>query len=244
MRVLVTGHAGYIGRHLVPELLARGHDVDGLDLVDGLDVRTDPLPPADVVVHLAALKSARECATAPLDYHDTNVVGTLRVVQAGMPVVFASSAAVHGGSVYGFTKAAGERIGLDAAAAHGTPFVALRLYNVVGGVMDHDDPGIVPSLLRAKRYGTAATLYGNALRDYIDVHEVAAIIADHAEAPCTGVHEVGTGKATPTVYLADIVGLDPVLAPSRPGEQPVSVAPEPYGTHRPLADTIAAASIA
>ncbi len=77
MRVLVTGHHGYIGSILVPMLLSAGHDVVGLDsfLYDGCDFGEDPAPAVptirkdvrdvtasdldglDAVLHLAALSN-------------------------------------------------------------------------------------------------------------------------------------------------------------------------------------------
>lgn len=58
MRVLVTGHRGHIGRHVVRALTAAGHDVMGFDLVDGDDVLdpeavADALAGCNAVVHLA-----------------------------------------------------------------------------------------------------------------------------------------------------------------------------------------------
>nr|MDP9166335.1 NAD(P)-dependent oxidoreductase [Actinomycetota bacterium] len=74
MKVLVTGHQGYLGTVMVPLLHAAGHDVVGLDngyfadcvlgatpaeppclTVDLRDVTTDQLRGFDAVVHLAAL---------------------------------------------------------------------------------------------------------------------------------------------------------------------------------------------
>src|SRR5687767_10930367 len=76
MRVLVTGHKGYIGTILVPMLRAEGHDVVGLDsdlyrnctFMDGIvevpslrkdvrDVERADLEGIDAVMHLAALSN-------------------------------------------------------------------------------------------------------------------------------------------------------------------------------------------
>lgn len=76
MRVLVTGHAGYIGSRLVPMLLERNHDVVGLDTgifsactfigdvadvptidVDVRDVRQEHLEGFDAIIHLAGLSN-------------------------------------------------------------------------------------------------------------------------------------------------------------------------------------------
>ncbi len=97
MRVLVTGAAGFLGRHVVASLLQRGHSVralirptapiDDLDWADRVDIvradlrRPGPLAPAfegvDVLVHLAARVGGNESAQMA----DT-VVGTERLLEA------------------------------------------------------------------------------------------------------------------------------------------------------------------
>lgn len=63
LRALVTGHMGFVGRHLQPELERRGYDVTGVDLRMGGDVRpwfaADRSRPYDLVVHLAAIVGGR-----------------------------------------------------------------------------------------------------------------------------------------------------------------------------------------
>lgn len=129
MRVLLTGGTGFIGSHTAVALVAAGHDVvlfDNLsnssaDVVDRLkeilgaavplfkgDVResaaldrafTEHRP--DSVIHLAGLKSVADSAIRPLDYFDTNVGGTLTLMNSMRRarvkrLVFSSSATVYG----------------------------------------------------------------------------------------------------------------------------------------------------
>jgi nucleoside-diphosphate-sugar epimerase len=62
VRVLLTGHRGFIGRHLHAALDARGDDVTGIDLADGrdaLDLFRFDQRPYDLAIHCAAIVGGR-----------------------------------------------------------------------------------------------------------------------------------------------------------------------------------------
>lgn len=102
MRVLLTGHRGFVGRHLHAALDARGDDVTGIDLVDGRDAldffRFDQRP-YDLAIHAAAIVGGR----ASIDGSPLGVATNLALdawyfrwlIRTGTPraVFFSSSAA-------------------------------------------------------------------------------------------------------------------------------------------------------
>ena len=125
MIILVTGGAGYIGSHVVFELIDQGHEVTILDDMSlGLEINIDPRATFvkgsthsdddldhvmndgfDGVIHMAAWKAAGESMSDPEKYAFNNVMGSVNLLNAcarnGIRhFVFSSTSAVYGNPEY------------------------------------------------------------------------------------------------------------------------------------------------
>ena len=175
MNILVTGGAGYIGSHMVQLLAERGHRVTVLDnlssghaqAVEGHDlVVADIASPdldalfstraIDAVMHFAALIQVGESVEHPARYYQTNVSGTLNLLDAMVRnnvkrLIFSSTAAVYGNPTqlpideehsklpinpYGATKWMIEQALAHYRAAYGLRSISLRYFNAAGAHPD------------------------------------------------------------------------------------------------------------
>jgi UDP-glucose 4-epimerase len=107
-KALVTGHLGFVGKHLTKRLTQDGWDVIGIDRKLGADVQFADLPSVDRVFHLAAQTNAQD--KDAIRDAQTNVMGALRVFATyGDKCVFASSSMVnYPRCPYAISKRAGE----------------------------------------------------------------------------------------------------------------------------------------
>lgn len=179
MKMFVTGSAGFIGSHLVEALLSAGHDVKALvrynsrgavghlsfipeklrsrlTIVSG-DVRDSEfierhIEPGDTVFHLAALIGIPYSYHAPRSYVQTNIEGTLAMLEAcrkknAKRLVVTSTSEVYGTAIYspidenhplqGQSPYSASKIGADKLAesyfrSFDLPVVTFRPFNTYG----------------------------------------------------------------------------------------------------------------
>ena len=172
MRILVTGHLGYIGPHLVELLLAEGHHVTGVDLnlfkeskiyphalpqesrlMDIFDLRPEDLRGFDAVMHLAAISNDAMGVLNPALTRKVNYDGTLHVAEcaklAGVPRFFMSSSC----SIYG--KSGDKALDETAPSAPISVYAETKI-KVEESLSEMASDGFSPTYLRnATAYGTS-----------------------------------------------------------------------------------------
>lgn len=136
MKILITGHKGFIGRHLVDQL--KSHEIIGFDKGDTL-----PEHPVDLVIHLAANVNAYASYEEPRQAIE-NVDLTFEVLEwmrktGTNKILFASSREVYSmENPYGWSKFAGEALVNTYVACYDIGAMCVRIANVFGkGNLSH-----------------------------------------------------------------------------------------------------------
>jgi len=217
MKCVLVGGAGFIGLHLAERLLAAGHTVRVFDLRDGDTprhrdiewVRGDfldtgsvrgALAGCDAVFHLAWTTLPKSSNDDPAADVETNVVGTLRLLEAwrgnrGKFVFVSSGGTVYGVprtvpiaedhptqpiSSYGITKLTIEKYLELYRVLHGLDYCVLRLANPFGERQRVETgQGAVTAFLHRARRGEPVEIWGDGrvVRDYIYIGDIADALA-------------------------------------------------------------------
>lgn len=255
MRILVTGGAGFIGSHLVERLLAAGHEIVVVDdfndfydpqikhaniagfasqimvchadLRDAESVRSlFRREKLDAIAHLAARAGVRPSIQHPRLYYDTNVIGTLHLLEAARMTgvdrfIFASSSSVYGASKtvpfsedqhliqtlspYGATKIAGEFLCSTYSQLYQMRIIALRYFTVYG---PRQRPDLAIHQFTRRIYaGQPIDQFGDGStrRDYTYIDDIiqGTIAAFDYSGPLYDVFNLGESQ---TIELRDLIG--------------------------------------
>ncbi|MFA5270964.1 MAG: SDR family oxidoreductase [Candidatus Omnitrophota bacterium] len=217
-RILVTGGCGFIGSHIVDRLVNEGASVVILDNLSSgkleniakhkdkvkliqKDLRDDKaldeaLDGVELITHQAALRSVPKSITAPLEYNDVNVTGTLKLFikakEKGVKrIAFASSSSVYGERIdfpekesdypkpispYAATKLIGEQYAFLFSKQYKVGVVSLRYFNVYGPkqALDDEYAVVIPKFINCLLNNKQPPIYddGEQERDFSFVENV------------------------------------------------------------------------
>lgn len=266
-KVLITGGAGFIGSHLTDLLLENGHYVTVIDnfstgrpenLVHQKDNPNLNLIQADIsdyetiqqyfeginwVFHLAALADIVPSIENPVEYHRSNVDGTVNVLEASKKhnikrLLYAASSSCYGipdayptpetaeirpQYPYALTKNIGEQYIMHWGKLYKLPVIALRLFNVYGTRSRTSGTyGAVFGVFLAQKIAKVPfTVVGDGTqtRDFTYVTDVAEAFYTAAKSSIKNeIMNVGSDNTYSVNKLVELLGGDVVYIPKRPGE--------------------------
>ena len=283
MRIVVTGGAGFIGSHLVERLLADGHSVAIIDdfndfydpkikranisgfqkevSIHEIDLRNRERlanvfqrEKYDAVFHLAARAGVRPSIQQPQLYYDTNVAGTLHLLEAARlngieRFILASSSSVYGAakrvpfsedehltqtlSPYAATKIGGEFLCSTYSHLYNMRIVALRYFTVYGARQRPDLA--IHQFTRKIHAGEPIDQFGDGTtrRDYTyidDIIQGTIAALRYSSGPTFEVFNLGESD---TIQLKDLIAsIENALGkkakinrlPEQPGDMPLTCA--------------------
>ncbi len=182
MNILITGHLGFVGTETVKYLKEKDPTIGilGYDVMEGNDIRNlqkltqfvEQTRP-DRILHLAAIARFNEADADPILTHETNVIGTLNVINVArkfnIPLVFASTGSTYmpimgtppitedfpikGNSVYGCSKALAELY-----VREYKPHIVLRYAHLYGKEKRHH--GLIGGFMARIGHDLEPVLYG------------------------------------------------------------------------------------
>lgn len=268
MRTLVTGGCGFIGSHMVDRLLTEGHQVVVIDnistgrpenLAHQRDNQKLTVHIADIsryediekyfegvdwVFHLAALADIVPSIQQPLKYHQSNVDGTINVLEAARKydikrLVYAASSSCYGipdnyptsetaeirpQYPYAVTKYLGEEYVMYWNQVYGLPTTSMRFFNVYGPRSRTSGTyGAVFGVFLAQKLNNKPfTVVGDGeqTRDFTFVTDIVDACYTAAGNPNAigEIINVGSGNTYSVNRLVELLGGEKVHIPKRPGE--------------------------
>jgi len=267
---VVTGGAGFIGSHMVDCLLAHDFCVRVIDNLTGgresnlahhggnpdlalerLDIR-DLAPESRIfadarfVFHFAGIGDIVPSIEQPIEYMDTNVQGTVRVLECERHAevrkfVYAASSSCYGLAAtptdedhpiapqypYALSKYQGEQAAFHWHQVYRMPVNSIRIFNAYGTrVRTTGAYGAVFGVFfKQKLAGKPFTVVGDGTqkRDFLYASDVASAFLLAAETKKSGeIWNLGAGNPQSVNRLVELIGGSVVYIPKRPGEPDVT----------------------
>jgi len=275
MNVLITGGAGFIGSHVVEDLL-KDKKIKKISIIDNLldgslknlkfslhdqrvffykrDINNINsikylFKKINTVIHLAALSDIVPSIVYPTQYLNTNIMGTVNVLEAMRSynvskIIYAASSSCYGipkkyptseadeidpQYPYAFAKHTGEQVILHWSKVYGINFISLRLFNVYGlRSRTHGAYGaalgvFLKQKLSKKPFTVVGT--GNQKRDFVNAKDVATAFKKAVFLKKNNlILNIGSSNPRSVNYLLSLIKGKKIYIPKRPGEPQMTFA--------------------
>jgi UDP-glucose 4-epimerase len=225
MKILVTGGTGFIGSHVIENLLEKGHEVVSFDHVAKPntvktflgDIRdftsvSEAVSDSDGVIHLAGILGTAETVDNPLPSIETNIIGSLNVLQACRKYDKKAVDITVGNwwmlNSYSITKTTVEKLAFMFNKEYGTRIAIVRALNAYGPKQKIKPVRkIAPSFIMSALRDEELLVYGDGgqVADMIYVKDVAEILVRallNEHGVYDRVFEAGTGRSTTVLQIA------------------------------------------
>lgn len=200
MRILLTGHMGFIGSELFKRLKNDGYTVYGYDLKSGQDICSSPFEyDVDLIIHLAGKSGVRESLKNIASYWHTNVEGSKRIfdVFKDTRIIYASSSSAYEPHLNPY---AASKYLVERAAEKHSNALGVRLHTVYSDVPRE-------GMFFDKLFNHKLEYTTPHKRDFIHLEDVCDAFKLLVESKLKGVIDVGTGYS---VNIQDIAPNLPV----------------------------------
>jgi len=246
MRIVLTGHKGFIGQHYL-EHIKNDNEVFTYDLADGQDLKdksvVDQMPDCDVVVHMAATNGTRLFYETPTEVTMNNTLPTIHIVNrykdTPTKIVFTSTCEIFNGAIdkglYAvptdedvpvmfddisnprWSYSIPKALGENLISNLSTHWLIMRYFNIYGpGQKDHFISEFVDRAKQGEYY-----IKGNDTRSFCYIDD--AVVMTHDLVTNVNDRTVNVGKQEESSIedvakcIMDVMGIDPTLLEVRQG---------------------------
>jgi nucleoside-diphosphate-sugar epimerase len=229
MKVLLTGHTGFIGSNMF-KFLKEGNSIEpigysrstGQDIFDFSQLKK-AVKNCDLVYHFAAYAKPAESILNPVEVIEANIRSILNVLEAckeyNVPLIYPSSCEIYGDSTiniredfpinppnpYAASKAAADRICYTYFKSYDLDVKIVRLFNPYGPNQQLNK--IIPTFYFQAMKNEPITVYGDGsdTRDYVYVDDIVRGLWLSRKLPPGEVINLATGKTTTNLEIAKLI---------------------------------------